>query len=65
MLIFKAHSCCLFSLQHRMKNIESICNVIYDVMSSHKDLISEIIIKRTVSQTQAHFSRVSLSLPEC
>jgi len=58
MLIFKVHSCSLFSLQHRMKNVVSICNVIYDVMSSHQDLITEMIIMRTVVQTQTHFSRI-------
>jgi hypothetical protein len=48
----------VFSLQHRMKNIVSVCNAIYDVMSSHQDLIPEMIIMRTVAQTQAHFFRV-------
>jgi len=58
MLIFKAPSCTLFFLQHRMKNIVSIYDVIYNVMFSHQNLIPEMIIRRTVIHAQAHLPRV-------
>lgn len=58
MLIFKAPSCTMFSPQQRTKNIVSMYDVIYKVMSSHRNLLPEMIVRRTVVHAQTHFSRV-------
>ena len=48
----------MFSPQQRTKNIVSMYDVIYKVMSSHRNLLPEMIVRRTVVHAQTHFSRV-------